>query len=79
MNRLMPCMGAHPPKGKEVVAMDDVEVDVTGTRLSTTPASRLSERVRSNGFSRRKTTEVVTTNKNRSLLRQAARRKVSSQ
>jgi hypothetical protein len=43
MNRIMPCMGAHPPGGEEVVVMSlrvyasDVEVDVGQERLSTTP------------------------------------------
>ena len=28
MNRIMPCTGAHPSWGEEVMTMDDVEVDV---------------------------------------------------
>jgi hypothetical protein len=46
MNRIMPCPGAHPPVGEEVVEMsrrlhdDDVEVDVVVERLSTAPARR---------------------------------------
>ena len=45
MERKMPCTQAHPSSGKEVVSMDDVDVEVDVTRASVCPTSDLKERM----------------------------------
>ena len=47
MNLLMPCSDAHPPPGKEVMAMDDVDVNVSLESVSNT--SNLEERMSRDG------------------------------
>ncbi len=44
MNQIMPLPGAHPAPGEEVMAMDDVEVDVVVCRVSINSTSDLRER-----------------------------------
>jgi hypothetical protein len=36
MNLIMPCTEAHPAGGKEVVVVDDVDVNVCGPSISNT-------------------------------------------
>ena len=43
MNSMMPCMGAHPAPGEEVMVMDDVDVSVC--RGSISSISHLKERM----------------------------------
>jgi hypothetical protein len=43
MNLIMPCIGAHPASGEEVMVMDEVEVDVG--RVSISSISSLRERM----------------------------------
>jgi hypothetical protein len=47
MNLLMPCTDAHPAPGKEVMAMDDVDVNVS--RESVNSTSNLEERMSRDG------------------------------
>ena len=39
MNLIMPCIEAHPDSGKEVMVMDDVDVDVCGVSINYTSVS----------------------------------------
>jgi hypothetical protein len=43
MNLIMPCIGAHPARGEEVVVMDDVDVCVG--RVSISSIFSLKERM----------------------------------
>jgi len=43
MNLTMPCMGAHPAPGEEVMVMDDVDVNVC--RVSVSSISHRKERM----------------------------------
>ena len=43
MNSMMPCMGAHPTPGEEVMVMDDVDVNVCLGSISS--ISTLNERM----------------------------------
>ena len=43
MNSTMPCMGAHPAPGEEVMVMDDVDVNVC--RVSVSSISHRKERM----------------------------------
>ena len=43
MNLMMPCKGAHPAPGEEVMVMDDVDVNVC--RVSISSISYLHERM----------------------------------
>jgi hypothetical protein len=45
MEPKMPCTQAHPASGKEVVSMDDVDVDVDVTGASLCPTSVPKERM----------------------------------
>lgn len=47
MNLLMPCTGAHPAPGEEVMAMDDVDVNVSPESVNST--SNLEERMSRDG------------------------------
>jgi hypothetical protein len=47
MNLLMPCTDAHPTPGKEVMAMDDVDVNVGLESVNST--SNLEERMSTDG------------------------------
>ena len=47
MNLLMPCADAHPAPGKEVMVMDDVDVNVSLVSVNST--SNLEERMSRNG------------------------------
>ena len=47
MNSLMPCIDAHPAPGEEVMAMDDVDVNVGSESVNST--SNLEERMSRDG------------------------------
>lgn len=46
MNLIMPCMGAHPAPGEEVVVMDEVDVSVGRVSISSIfgPKERMGEK-----------------------------------
>ncbi len=46
MNLIMPCTGAHPAPGEEVVVMDDVDVNVCRVSINSIfgPKERMGEK-----------------------------------
>jgi hypothetical protein len=40
MNRIMPCTGAHPPLGEEVMPVEEVDVDVGHSSVDNTPEKK---------------------------------------